>query len=206
MGSVHWLRTSAPAAEPVTAAEAKLQCHIAGSDYDTELAIYIQAAREDCEEFTGRSLITQTWTMELDEWPNNPEMSGLDRYAIFVPRPPVASVTSVKYYDTNGTQQTLTVDDDYRVHIGDVTRITPAYGTSWPSVRPMTKAIEVITVHGYGAASTNVPAKLRQGMLMRIASYFRNREDEISGTITSRFENGSTRLWEPFRVPGVMVA
>lgn len=182
-----WKRTVEPTAEPVTLAEVKAQCHVETSDEDTKLNDFIAAARERCETVTGRALITQTWELTLDEWPRDLSANGEDRYAIVLPRPPAQSVTSVKHFDTDGVEQTLTAVTDYRVDVRDPeTRITPAWGTSWPSIRHITGAITVTSVHGYGDASTDVPQGLRQGMLMLIEQFYRHRGDDVTGLSTAK--------------------
>lgn len=205
MDNHHWLRTNDPASEPVTTAEARLQCRFDGSSNDTFLGQAIAAARTRCEETTGRALITQTWTMTLDDWPYRSHLDGQDRHAIFLPRPPVQSVTSVSYVDEDGDTQVLATSA-YRVHLGDpVTRITPAYGTTWPTIRKVTGAITIVSEHGYGDASTDVPDDLRQGMLMLIEHFERNRGDEVTGTVTAKFDIRSEQLFAPYRVSGVLV-
>ena len=62
---------TAPAAEPVLLADAKLHLrvdHIADDDLITSL---ITAAREAAEHLTGRALITQTWERVLGAFPSS---------------------------------------------------------------------------------------------------------------------------------------
>jgi len=87
--------TSAPSVEPVTTAEAKEWLRIDSSDtsQDAVLAILIKAARVRVEEYLRRSLITRTYSWEM----NGDDM----RDRIEIPRPPVQSVTSLTIYDEN---------------------------------------------------------------------------------------------------------
>lgn len=189
---------TAPAAEPVTATEAKAQCRVTHSSDDTYFTHLIAAARTRCEVATGRALINQTWELRLDEWPYLSHMPVCDRNAIFITKPPVSSITSVKYLDTDGDEQTMVANTDYVVSLGDpITRIVPAEGTSWPSLQADTPdAIRVRFVTGYGAASTAVPSDLRSGILMLIEHFYRNRGDEVSGTITGKFDTASETLFK----------
>src|SRR4029077_18050283 len=57
------------------------------------------AAREYGETVTHRAFITQTWDDVRDGFPGSDE-------AIWLPRPPLISVTSVTYIDTAGATQT----------------------------------------------------------------------------------------------------
>src|SRR5208282_6223196 len=62
-----------PKVEPVTLAEAKKQCRV-DSDFDDDLiADDIVTARLDCENFTHRAFITQTWQLITDHFPGAAE-------------------------------------------------------------------------------------------------------------------------------------
>lgn len=144
--------TGAPGVEPVTAAQIKTWLNISVSTYDAQLAILIKAAREEVEKRTGRALITQTITLYLDGFPTGD---------ISLPKPPLQSVTSVKYYDGDGVQQTVDTGD----YIVDTSkqpgRVGLAAGAYWPSTQLRAKAVEIIYIAGYGDASTNVPGMLQ---------------------------------------------
>ena len=93
---------TAPADEPVTRAEAKLQCRI-DADLTADDALIdglVAAVREQAEHEIGGALVTQTWERTLDAFP----VSG---GAIELGMPPVQSLVSVKYLDAAGTEQTL---------------------------------------------------------------------------------------------------
>jgi hypothetical protein len=70
---------------------------------DDLLTDIIQAAREHVEDITRRALITQTWDYYLQEWPEN------DYFKL--PFGNLASVTSISWKDTAGTETTLTATD-----------------------------------------------------------------------------------------------
>ncbi len=62
-----------PAIEPITLAEAKKQCRV-DSDFDDDvIRDAIVGAREDCENFTHRAFITQTWQLITDHFPGTAE-------------------------------------------------------------------------------------------------------------------------------------
>ena len=93
-------QTVAPASEPVSVAECRDHLEIGSgvTDHDAKFAIWIEAARRQYEHDTGLALISQTWTLQADAWPDD---------LLQIPLRPVASVSSVTYYDENDTQQTL---------------------------------------------------------------------------------------------------
>src|SRR5882672_4533712 len=86
-----------PAAEPLLLAETKTHSRISTVSEDALIGAMIAAAREEVENELGRALITQTWEKYLDAFPD----------AIELFYPPVQSIVSVKYNDSNGALQTL---------------------------------------------------------------------------------------------------
>src|SRR4051812_24706781 len=116
-------QTVAPTAEPLLLAEAKQHLRIDGAYDDALVNRLIGAAREYAEQETRRQLMTSTYRLTLDYFPGRCAWSeGLPREtrekaweygryfhdrAILLPRPPLQSVTSVVYTDSNGVQQTL---------------------------------------------------------------------------------------------------
>lgn len=113
-----------PTEEPVSIQEVKDNSRIDGTDHDEWIAEAIIEARELCEVYCKRRLVTTSLRLSLDHFPAGP---------FYVPSPPLQSVTSLKYYDTSGVQHTLTANTDYTVDTyTEPGRITPAYGTNWP--------------------------------------------------------------------------
>lgn len=165
---------TAPSAEPILSAEAKLWLKLdSDTTDDTIVASLIKAARIYCEAITGRALITQTWYYYLDSFP----------YENFIklPKPPLQSVTSIKYTDSNGTLTTMSASD-YSVDTDSfVGRIVLNYGKSWPVATLATKNPIVIEyICGYGAAGTNVPDDILTGIKVDIADMYQNRQSDIS--------------------------
>lgn len=150
-------RTSEPAAEPVSLTDLKAQLRIEGTDDDTLLMSLLPVGRQQVERDAGLSLISQSWTLKMDGWPSE---------QIVLYKPPVSSVTSIKYTDTAGATQTWTstkyvVDTSSRPGL-----VRLAYGESWPDIRGDRRCIEVIYVAGYGAAGSSVPLELRQAVIL----------------------------------------
>ena len=170
-------QTSAPSVEPVTVAEAKAHMRVDHSTDDTLIGNLIKAAREHCEHSTGRALITQTWESRFDYWPSG----GV----IYVPKPPLQSVTSIVYIDTAGASTTLSAsvyDVDTNATPG---RILPAYNESWPSVQDHTNVITVTYVAGFGDAASDVPEGLRIAILQLVAQWYEHREAISAGISTA---------------------
>jgi len=174
-------QTAAPAAEPVTLDETRNHLRVEHDRDDVLIEQQIASARDYIEGETGRQLITATWLLAFDAFPST---------VIRIPKPPLQSITSVKYYDGDGVQQTMDAAD-FQVDVyAEPGRITPAYGTSWPTTRAMLNAVQVTFVAGFGDASTDVAAavlgqKLRQAVLLMVAHMYEFREPVITGTIVN---------------------
>lgn len=170
--------TTPPAVEPVTTSEAKTHMRITASDEDTYIGTLIKAARLDSELVQHRQFITATYTLTLDRFPT---CDYID-----LPRPPLQSVTSVKYYDTGGTLQTFS-SGNYTVDTSTAPgRIYVDWDTGWPTdVDDRRNAVQIVFVAGYGNASTDVPQTTLQAIKIKVAHWFENREPVVTGTIVS---------------------
>lgn len=167
---------TAPATEPVTRDEAKLASTAEGSAHDDHFDdVWVPAAREQAEHRLGRALITQTWELTLDEFPS---------VAIILPRPPLQSVTSIKYLDPDGQQQTLDALD-YQVVTKSIRGyVQPAYGKQWPAIRRGPGSVQVTYVAGYGSAA-DVPSSIKQWILMAVATWYQQREGMVVGNVVN---------------------
>jgi uncharacterized phiE125 gp8 family phage protein len=154
-----------PALEPVTISEVKAHCRIDTDDGDGLIASYLLAARQYVEKLTGRALIQQRWALSIDRcWPR----TTLCKQWITVPLPPLMSVVSITYVDTNGAVQTLATDQ-YTVTKRDIFGfIEPAFGVTWPTVRNQSAAIVVTFEGGYGASPGTVPEPIRSAIMLHV--------------------------------------
>ena len=180
---------TAPSEEPITTAEAKSQARVEVADDDTIIGTMITAARQHAETVTRRAFATQTWDLFLDSFPSE---------RIDIPLPPLQSVTSIKYIDEDGVQQTWD-SSKYRVDTdSEPARITPAYDETWPTARNVTGAIEVRFVAGYGAAAA-VPEGIKSWLKVRVATMYEHREQFFIGANVGEmpFIDG---LLDPYRV------
>jgi uncharacterized phiE125 gp8 family phage protein len=163
-----------PASEPVTLSEAKAHLRVEVSTDDALITALIAAAREHAEAVTARAFLPQTLEARWDEWPTT----------LALPRAPVASVSSVKYLDADGVEQTLS-GQDYRVDLASIPpRITPTYGTLWPEAQAVTGAVAVRFVAGYANAGA-VPAAIKQAMLLLVAHLYENRAAAVERALTT---------------------
>lgn len=175
--------TTPPEIEPVTLAEAKLHLKVEVTADDGLIGDDIQAAREELEETIGHALITQVWTGRLDCFPASGEIT--------LARPPLQSVGSVKYVDENGTLQTLATTEYVVDTSGAKGRIYLAYDKSWPITRNEPGAVRVEFTAGFGDAASDVPARYRSWMLMRIGTLYVHRESVVVGSIATKVPGGA---------------
>jgi uncharacterized phiE125 gp8 family phage protein len=165
--------TTAPAAEPLTLAEAKLHLKMDGISADDDLITsLIIAARQYAENYCNRGFITQTITQVYNRFP---EFDGILRLAVS----PLVSVTSVVYKDENGDDQTWAganyVVDNYT----EPGEISLANSKIYPTTLNQKNAITVVYQAGYGG-SADVPSAVKQAMLLLIGHFYVNREDTVS--------------------------
>lgn len=163
-----------PTSEPITLAQAKKQLEISPSeaDHDDHIELLIQAAREQWEHDTDSACLTQTWKVNF-------ETAYEDE--IYLPKRPVASITSVKYYDTSNVQQTLATTVYGLDSANRAVRLK--YLQDWPTtVLDRWDAWEITYVCGYASVAL-VPAIAKQAMLLLVAHNFENRDMIMSESL-----------------------
>lgn len=187
---------TAPAAELATTAEAKSWLRVSHSSEDTLIDGLVKSARGFAEGFTNRAFVNQTWELSMDTFPGCREIE--------LPLPPLSSVTSVKYYDTAGTQQTMSsADYTVKVWAGDYApygSIVLGYGKSWPSSRGYIDDVTIRFVAGYGAAASNVPELIKSAVKQLVAQMYDQRGEDVVGLTVQKPTLAARNLLWPFRV------
>lgn len=168
--------------DPVTPAEAKSQLYITNTDRDTVIARLITSSIKLCENYSGRSFITQTRQLKLDAFPS------CFPYFIYLPYGPVISISGtdakaltpntlgVTYVDTAGDTETLVLNTDFYLdNTGDLSRISPV--DDWPTDVEDDKIIPITITYtaGYGA-SGDVDPIAKEAILTQVA-YMHERPD-----------------------------
>lgn len=166
--------TTAPTTEPVSVDELLAQYRMDVALENLLLNGYIKAAREMVETDCERALITQTWTMKLDAFPDD---------AIQIRRCPLISVSSITYLDTLGASQTLGTSVYVVNNHDEPGLITLAYGQVWPTTYDQNGAVTVTFTAGYGSYPVNVPERAKQAIRMLAAHWIENRESTVQGTV-----------------------
>lgn len=158
---------TAPAAEPVTLAEMKSHLRYTGSGEDDLINGLVTAARDQCELVTGRAFVTQTLAWHLSGWPE----SGVIR----LPRPPLVSVTSIVYTDSDGADHTVD-GADYLVYPATEPGRVVVAAAGWPTAALQAGLPIVVTyVAGYGDADA-VPTRYKQAIKLLAGHWWLHRE------------------------------
>lgn len=170
------VQITAPAAEPVSLAEIKLHLRIEPdvSAEDDLLSSLIKAARLHAERVTGKALVTQTWKLVLDSFPP---------WEIEFPKPPLQSITSIVYLDSNGDSQTLDASAYRVVATSEPGIVEPAYGEAWPSTYDVTGGIAITFVCGMGLAAA-VSDDIKAAIKLMVGHWYRNREEVSAGGLS----------------------
>lgn len=170
-------RTVRPTMRAVSLADVKQHGEFLYDDRDSTLYLQIDAATHEVETvIQWRTLLTTTWQMKLDAFPD---------WELWLPFPPLQSVSSITYVDGNGDTQTLSAsayDVDTTSEPGCV---VPVYGTTWPSVLSHRNSVTVTYVAGYTSPDL-VPASTRLGIAQLVAHRMENREPVVTGTIATK--------------------
>ena len=186
-----------PAAEPVSLADAKAWLRVDTDAEDALVTSLVVTARGAVEAFTGRVLVSQTWRLTFDAWPDVAcrPCFGVARAAtaVSIPLTPVAGITAVRVFDAAGVPQILpptayTLRGEPYRHWLEVAA-PPQPGRSHGG-------IEIDVVCGYGAP-TDVPQPLRQAVLMLVARLFENRGDDAD--IQHLMRGAAHGLLAPYR-------
>jgi len=155
---------------PVSIEEVKTHLRIESYyDHDDLVRSYIEATAKMIEQRANLAIMHQTWKLFL-----SPEEIKED---IFFFKWPVASISSIKYYDESNTLQTLSTDS-YLTALS----IRPAQIiiTDLPSVYDRSDAMEITFIGGF----TTVPADIKLGIKQRVYNEYNRPGDSLETKMT----------------------
>lgn len=169
---------TAPVTEAVSVAELKAHLGLDSpsdatslAELNAELSVLIGAAREYYEWRTERTLHETEWEIRLSAFPS----CGY----IELPRAtPLISITSVKYIESDATENTMSSDEYIADTWSTPGQLALAYNESWPSFTAYPVAPVRIRYKAGLASSPIVEADDRDKLpiLMLAAALFENRE------------------------------
>ena len=184
MGFVGLQLISKPITEIISVSDIKAYSRIDSSYEDNLLLDLITAAREYCEEYTGRSFIEQSWALTTDNFN--------DDNIIELPRAPIISIDSVQYLDTDGALQTLGsgfYQADINAEPGRLKVL------SMPDLaNDRLNKLPINYTSGYGKSSLDVPKAIIHAAQILVLFYYDNRS--MPGSAPDAVKN----LLNPFKV------
>lgn len=211
-----YLYSYAKTTEPLTVPEIKAHLRIDFSDDDEYLGALISAVRWKFERTYRRAIVQQTLILGLDFfgmpsrtrdimypvtfWPSMGYQFPIN--SIIELRPPVQSITSVKYYDPSGALQTLATNV-YQLDLSqEPNRIFPVLGKVWPSIASIPGAVQITFIAGPTDISL-IPEDQKLAMKLCVGDFYENREDTVIGTrlVALQLPDGVQKLMAPYKFP-----
>lgn len=182
------VKAAATFVEPVTIELAKSHCRIdISTDDDLLTKVYIPAARQSVEQYTGLSLLAADTT----GWVS---VALCTAHSIPLPHTPVSAVSEVLAIARDGTQ---TVLDQIAYGMSLATR---AMRTVLMSEVALPADVDVYEVsYTVGFAADMCPPNLLLGMLLLIGDAYENREAQQAG-VTVQNNPRAVALLDPFRI------
>lgn len=158
----------------------ELQDHLRADSTDDASEIFLLsiAATEYAQDIARRAFVTQTLEMSFQHWP-----STANGFALL--RPPVQSVTWIKYTKSDGTQVTLDTSIYKFLANCEPSRVILAFNQMWPADElDVGYPITIRYVAGYGDAAA-VPQRYRHAVRLLVGHWFENREGVIVSPTSS---------------------
>lgn len=161
----------------------------------------VQLATRFLERRWGACFLSQSWKLLLDDWKD--ERYWRDEYdAIFIPRPPLSSVTSITYYDSDGDQQTW-ASSNYQVDTNSKPgRVALASGKSFPTLQYDRKLENITINHTSGFASVTALNQqwpgVTQAIRLLMAHWYEHPEAVLIGTISRELDFSLNAIEEQY--------
>lgn len=199
-----YLLITGPTFEPITLAQAKVHLKTDPNDTSEDAFIgnLITSVREQAEWYTRRVLCDQTWELRQNIF---------DKARIDLEKTPVRSITSIKYIDLAGIEQTIptsptciyslvTGREPYAAQLGIY--------LIWPVPRGDQDGIKIRFQCGYAYPDPetpaniidNIPASFKAAILLGIGHLYEHRESVVPGGTFHEMPMGFYDLLNPYRL------
>jgi uncharacterized phiE125 gp8 family phage protein len=179
---------TAPAIEPLSLAEAKAYLRVETGDDDEVIGALIAGSRIHVEAQTRRALITQSWRICVDAWPEDGRLT-------IVPAP-LQTLIAARVYDFDNAAHAVDTGAFVLDRGGSALIFAP---WALPAPGRLAAGIELDVTVGYGDAAVDVPQALRQAIRLLVAHWYENRGLVAAGT-TSVLPSTVAALIAPYRV------
>lgn len=178
------------AAWPVSFDEAKKSCDIDHADDDEELRAMVQTAIDWLQPPMGClrvSIARQTLRLDLPCWPVK---------SLTLPAGPVVTIGSVKYFDQDNAEQTLS--SSYYFADEDTLLFTDTFAA--PSIYDRPGAVRITYDAGYGEGGQACPNQIKLAIKQAVRHWYDNRGVVQSVGALSMMALGVDDLIAGFRV------
>ena len=160
--------TLPPAVLPVTLADMKLYLRIDHDHEDALVMALMRAATSAVEAMSGLRLVTQGWSVFVDDWPG--------RTTLCLPIAPVASIDEVRVHADDDTHAVIDPAHYYLDSASRPARLVLRADRIWPRPGRLANGIEVRLQAGFGATPDDVPGELVQAIRSLTAHWYEHRE------------------------------
>ncbi len=161
---------TAATANLLTTAQAKthLREEVTDATNDAYIDTLVAAAQQAVEEYTNRKLTAATFYFYLSDFPND---------GIVLPFSPVASITSITYYDSANSLQTLAASSYFYNVYDEPCVIKPT--DSWPEAYDdRNNAVIVEFLTGYTSPDV-CPDALKHAVKLLVGDMYNNRNNTL---------------------------
>lgn len=196
---------SAPEREPISLMEAKVYLRVDHDAEDELMQHFIKCARQAVEAFTARSLMLQTWQMTVNSGFGS--MISSTDYLLGIHSKGMGGIELARSPFIELMKAPVLVDEygrrdihDYRLDTaGRVARIH--FGSSLAQFLSGQGHLEILFKAGYGEHPEEVPAPLRQAIIMVVAELYEKRQSANDNQfIAPVLSDGVIQLIRPYRV------
>jgi len=180
---------TAPAAEPLSLADAKAFLRVEHDDDDIIIASLVASARNHVEALTRCGLITQTWRLALDRWPDNGRVA---------PKlGPLRALIAARVFNEANVPSSLDAASFVVDRAGGVIA-APCW--SLPVPGRSTAGIELDIEIGFGDAASDVPPALLNAIRMLVVHWYENRSLVAIGQTVAMMPASVNAMINSYRV------
>ena len=163
---------------PVTLAEAKTHLRLVDDVLDSAVQLQLESAVDCVETDSGRALrVSHTVAQSYCQWPWG---------KVLLDRQPVKAISSVTYYDTDGSSQTVS-SSNYRLHVASDACGYLEFDVDFtrPALDYRDDAVTIAYTAGYALLGTvdpdraGVPDRARSAILIKLSLLFGNLDPRL---------------------------
>lgn len=149
-----------------------VQAHVRSTETADNPYLTKLIARAQCtiEDRYGIAFTVSTFRLTLDEFPT--AMGG----RILIPRPPIKTLSEVKYIGSDGVEVTMTAADYQLDADASPARLYPPVSESWPTTQADVPAAVKITFDAGVEDPSTLDPRIEQAILVLIGYWYENRE------------------------------